>query len=309
MASNKKNEWPGFSLNGCYFIEHMYDKLAITERRLDNLWDMRDSDVIISTYQKSGTHWMINAISQMFEDMNYKVPGTDKPGCLGYLYEKTDDFVPGMYGEHVRNVKRFLKKMPSPRLFSNHLPPQLFHTAWKEGERKCKIIYITRNAKDVCVSLFHYMKALTFTKMELTWDEWVEAFVEGKVNYGSWLDHVQRWGQYGLKDNVLHVSFEDMKRDLTSTLRKVSRFLGRPISDNDLEKVVSNCSFASMKANTDTVISSATQNKYTWKEGNSFFRKGEVGDWKYHFTVAQNEYFDRYVTGVCSCKDRIEYCL
>ncbi|XP_077985538.1 sulfotransferase 2A1-like [Glandiceps talaboti] len=295
MASNKC-EWPVFCNDGCFFIDHIHDSKAVEERRLDKLWDIRDTDIIISTFAKSGTLWTLTLLSEMYDDLNWKLPATGKAVRLSYIYEKTDEFVPGLYGEQVRHVKKSLKDMPSPRLLVCHLPSQFFHTAWKEGTRKCKVISITRNPKDVCVSLYHFMKSIKFTRMKLSWEEWVEAFVDGKVWFGPWLDHVEGWNKYGVEDNVFHLSFEEMKTDLKSSLEKIAEFLGRPVCDAKLDEVVKSCSMTSMKKNNEDSQKWSIMDEGSFKKSGQYLRKGKVGDWKSHFTVAQNEYFDDKIT-------------
>ncbi|XP_077861979.1 amine sulfotransferase-like [Saccoglossus kowalevskii] len=271
--------WPVFEHDGCYFADSVHDMDAVKERRIDR-WDIRDDDIIIQTFPKSGTLWMLHAVSQMYDNLNWKLKPVDRVARPGVWFEKTDS-VPGLYGSMVRAVKSTFHEMQSPRLMICHVPAQFFHTSWRNGNRKCKIIHVTRNPKDVCVSSFKFFKTLQFVKMHLTWEEWVKAFVEG---------------QFGLEDNVLHVTFEDMKRDLKSVLVKVADFLERPLSDDMFDHVVSQCRLDAMRASHADVQKMAVRDEGTWHENTKYLRKGEVGDWKNHFTVAQNEYFDKNIT-------------
>ncbi|XP_070572530.1 sulfotransferase 2A1-like [Ptychodera flava] len=295
-----ESSWPLFVQDGAYFSDTIHDPGAIEARQIDKAWDMRDSDVIVATFPKSGTLWMMNMISKMYPDLNMYLDGTARAVRLGFVYERSDDVVEGLYGKHVGNVKQRLREMPSPRLLACHLHSQHFHSSWRNGNRQCKIIYITRNPKDVCVSFYYFMKAVKFTQMRLTWDEWVHAFVEGKVWLGPWLQHVTSWRQYGLSDNVLHLSYEDMKEDLKSTISRVSEFIGRPLAPEHIDKVAERCSAASMKKEGDDNSTWAVTNESNFEEGAQYIRKGQVGNWKEHFTVAQNEWFDQRITAECS---------
>nr|XP_006825116.1 PREDICTED: sulfotransferase 1 family member D1-like [Saccoglossus kowalevskii] len=230
--------WPVFEHDGCYFADSVHDMDAVKERRIDR-WDIRDDDIIIQTFPKSGTLWMLHAVSQMYDNLNWKLKPVDRVARPGVWFEKTDS-VPGLYGSMVRAVKSTFHEMQSPRLMICHVPAQFFHTSWRNGNRKCKIIHVTRNPKDVCVSSFKFFKTLQFVKMHLTWEEWVKAFVEGQVLFGPWLDAMRA-------------------------------------SHADVQKM-------------------AVRDEGTWHENTKYLRKGEVGDWKNHFTVAQNEYFDKNIT-------------
>ncbi|XP_070546644.1 sulfotransferase 1C4-like [Ptychodera flava] len=137
-------------------------------------------------------------------------------------------------------MKESLHAMPSPRLLFCHLPFQLFPRTWQDGEKKCKIIYIARNPKDVCVSYYHYMHGILWA---------------------------------------------------------AGRFLNRPKSDEELHEVVKKCSFTSMRQGVEfykLISSTADQNSFV--SSVRHLRKGQVGDWKNHFLVSQNEFFDREIT-------------
>ncbi|XP_070546638.1 sulfotransferase 2B1-like [Ptychodera flava] len=235
-------EWSGFFYRGCYFPNCVYNIETVKSNPMDQ-WDIRPDDVVVLTYPKSGTFWMLNLLSSLYTDLNLLLPASNKVVRLDQFYEDADD-VPGSYGKHAKAMKESLHAMPSPRLLFCHLPFQLFPRAWQDSEKKCKIIYIARNPKDVCVSYYHYTQGIPWAGMDLNWDEWIRAFVDGKVRFGSWLDHVLGWRRFGLEDNT---SFVERRRTFfVSSVRHL--------------------------------------------------RKGQVGDWKNHFLVSQNEFFDREIT-------------
>ncbi|XP_077994437.1 amine sulfotransferase-like [Glandiceps talaboti] len=290
-------QWPGFFHEGCYFLDCLHDINAVKERRIDD-WDIRDDDVIVVTFFKSGTFWMHGALRKLYPHLVYGLPKTQRAVRLGQFYEYRDDKTDA-YSEHKRAVQTTLNEMPSPRLLLTHVHPQFFHSKWKEGKSKCKIICVSRNPKDVCVSFYPFAKSLTFAELplETTWDDWVQNFMDGKIWFGSWLDFELGWKRYGLEDNVLHVTFEDMKRDLKSELLKVTEFIGQSTSDEDLDSIVASLNFDTMKkSGSDNRDLMAARDDQVFRKGGQFLRKGQVGDWQNHFTVAQNEEFDRRIT-------------
>ena len=53
-----------------------------------------------------------------------------------------------------------IDELPSPRIIKSHLPLQLLPPSVLENP-SVKIIYVTRNPRDVAVSLYHFMDMLT----------------------------------------------------------------------------------------------------------------------------------------------------
>lgn len=59
-----------------------------------------------------------------------------------------------------RCCNKYIDSLPSPRFIKTHLPFHLLPRQLREGKKKNKIIYVTRNPKDVCVSYYHHYKLL-----------------------------------------------------------------------------------------------------------------------------------------------------
>ncbi|CAH1778420.1 unnamed protein product [Owenia fusiformis] len=176
---------------------------------------------------------------------------------------------------------------PSPRTINAHLihsriPPDV----WM---KKSKIIYIMRNPKDVAVSNYNCVLDIDFMYGYTgTFNGFISLFLEGKVGRGSWFSHVGDWWKKEKENpNVLFLTYERSKRDLESTVRRISEFLGRDLTADVIQSIVDQCCFNVMKEHKGSVA------KDIMREGaHGFYRKGEVGDWKNWFTVAQSEKFD-----------------
>jgi aryl sulfotransferase len=71
--------------------------------------------------------------------------------------------------------------------------------------------------------------------------------------WGTWPDHMKGWWDRSTREgNVLFLFFEDMKRDLPGTVRKVTAFLGMaPLSEAELAQVVEKSGFAYMQRHQD----------------------------------------------------------
>lgn len=97
------------------------------------------------------------------------------------------------------------------------------------------------------------------------------------------------WNFSRRTDRVLFCKFEDMKRDLRGEVDKIAKFVRMELPEADMERIVQHCTFDSMKNNPMANRSSKMLLDQTVVK---FMRKGQVGDWKNYFTLAQSEMFD-----------------
>ncbi|XP_036749459.2 amine sulfotransferase-like isoform X1 [Manis pentadactyla] len=248
---------------------------------LENLddFEIRDDDVFIITYPKSGTTWAQQLLSLIyFEEHRKRLANVD-----------TMDLVPFLeYSLEGRNFD----KIPSPRLFCSHVPYYLAPRGLKN--KKAKIIYVYRNPKDVMCSFFHFSNMMRILKPSTNMEEFMKLFLEGKVTGSLWYDHIKGWYEHKCHFNIQFIMYEDMIKDLRSSILKVCTFLGKELNKEDIDAVVSQAMFENMKsdkrANNENLLKRLPEIRRT--DGH-FLRKGTIGDWKNHMTVAQNERFDK----------------
>uniref|UniRef100_A0A4W2D2M6 Sulfotransferase n=1 Tax=Bos indicus x Bos taurus TaxID=30522 RepID=A0A4W2D2M6_BOBOX len=248
-----------FRYKGILFPVGIYSPESIS--MVENA-EVHDDDIFIVTYPKSGTNWMIEILSLILKD-----------GDPSWIHS-----VP------------IWKRSPCPRLMSSHLPIQLFAKAFFNS--KAKVIYMGRNPRDVAVSLYHYSKIARQLKDPGTPDQFLENFLKGEVQFGSWFDHIKGWIRMKGKENFLFITYEEMQQDLRSSVQRICQFLSRPLGEEALESVVAHSAFKAMKANPMSNFSLLPHSLLDQRHG-AFLRKGVCGDWKNHFTLAQSEAFDR----------------
>ncbi|XP_062996446.1 sulfotransferase 2B1-like isoform X2 [Elgaria multicarinata webbii] len=179
---------------------------------------------------------------------------------------------------------------PPPRLMASHLPFQLFPKSFLQT--KAKVIYTLRNPRDVLVSHYYHSKFFKGNKDPGTVEEYLEEFLSGNVTYGSWFDHVKSWLELKGRPNVFFNSYEQMQQDLRGSVEKICRFLGKELNSQQIDSVVENASFQKMEDNSKSNFTTVPDDIFDHKKG-KLMRKGIVGDWKNHLTVAQSEHFDR----------------
>ncbi|XP_042301259.1 amine sulfotransferase-like isoform X2 [Sceloporus undulatus] len=262
-----------FKHRGYYFIPGL-----TTPEYIDSLEDfeIRDNDVFLVTYPKSGTIWTQNILSLIYHEGHRNgTEDADLPDRVPWLEY------------NVRN--RDYANHPSPRLFTTHLPHYLVPKGLRKG--KAKIIYVARNPKDVLVSSYHFSKVSLKSEKVEDFEILMERFLTGKVIGNLWLDHIEDWSAQRSNLNILFLLYEEMKKDLRSSVLKICNFLGKRLTEEELDDVVDKASFGKMSVDRRANYTTVPSEILDFTKG-CFLRKGTVGDWKNMMTVAQSERFD-----------------
>ncbi|XP_066494835.1 sulfotransferase 2B1-like [Tiliqua scincoides] len=250
-----------------YTVEHL--------SYLENEFQLLDDDVVSVVYPKSGTHWMAEILSLIQQNgdptWTRNVP----------LWNRVPWIETAEAKEEILNQAR-------PRLMSTHLPFQLFPKSFLHS--KAKILYTVRNPKDALVSSFYFSKALKMLKDPGTMQDFLEEFLSGNVTFGSWFDHVKGWLAMKDKPNFFIHTYEELQQDLWGSVERICRFLGKELTSQQIDSVVANASFQTMK---DNKMSNFTQvaDEYIDHSKGKLMREGKSGTWKNYLTVAQNEWF------------------
>nr|XP_042701513.1 amine sulfotransferase-like [Chrysemys picta bellii] len=250
----------------------------VTPEYIDSLEDfeIRDSDVFVVTYPKSGNVWIQNILSFIYHEGHRD--GTENMKIIAR--------VPWLeYNVHNMDYVH----RPSSRLFTTHLPYYLVPRDLRN--RREKVIYVARNPKDVAVSYFHFSNFSVMLETIPDFNIFLERLLAGKVLAGSWLDHVRGWSTHRDDFNILFLTYEEMKKDLRGTVLKICKFLGKQLNEKELDTVVENATFDKMKTDPRANYESMLGNLLERGKGH-FLRKGTIGDWKNTMTVAQSERFD-----------------
>ncbi|XP_046559930.1 sulfotransferase 1A3-like [Haliotis rubra] len=191
--------------------------------------------------------------------------------------------------------KKGLEALHPPRILHTHLPLRMLPK--QVLDKKIKCVQILRNPKDVCVSFFNHAKRVAPPETyQGNFHEFTDAFFTEQMPYGRYDDYLLSW-----KADVsrfpdlpfLCFFYEDMKVHPLKCVKELRAFLGLNITDAFCEAVVEACSFDKLKMKERTGMKDGAVVSI-WKEGSggTFYRKGEVGDWKNWFTVAESENFD-----------------
>ncbi|XP_001372433.1 sulfotransferase 1C1-like [Monodelphis domestica] len=252
----------------------------------DKIWNFqaKPDDLLIATYAKSGTTWTQEIVDMIQNDGNVKK-------CQRANTFDRQPFIEWIMPPPFISGFDLAINMPSPRTLKTHLPVQLVPPSfWKQNS---KIIYMARNAKDCLVSYYHFSRMNKFVPEPGTFEEYIDTFLNGRVLWGSWFDHVKGWWEAKDKHQILYLFYEDMKENPKREIQKILKFIEKDISEEILNKIIHHTSFDIMK---DNPMANYTSMPISIMDHSisPFMRKGMTGDWKNHFTVAQNEKFDEY---------------
>ena len=189
--------------------------------------ETRPSDVFISSYPRSGTtltQWILYLLTHEGqpdpEHLTKASPWFERSIAMGEL-TATD-----------------LERFESPRVFKSHLPREWL----PDGAR---YIYVERDVEDVLVSYFHFYR--DYLGFDGSLDDFHRRFMEGRVQYGSWFEHVAGWHEHRDDPDVLILRYEDLLRDRKGTIRKIVGFLGWTHDDRAIDRAVVESSFDAMK--------------------------------------------------------------
>ncbi len=187
------------------------------------------------------------------------------------------------------NVIAEVEAMMSPRMMKTHLQYSFMSRAVSMS--KVKVIVVIRNPKDVMVSFYHFYRMFSHMgNYSGGWNHFFDMFMAGKVAGGSWFQHTLSWWDIRKQPNVLIITYEDMIANLLDIIQQVAVFIEKEVSTEHAQKIAEMTSFKYLKKELDPIFEqSPTMNQKV----SPFMRKGEIGDWKNYFTVAQNELFDK----------------
>jgi len=200
-------------------------------------FQVRPDDVFVSSYPRSGTtltQWIVYLLAHGAQPdpdhLTQVSPWFERSLAIGELTSAT------------------LDAFPSPRVFKSHLPRQWL----PDGAR---YLYVERDVRDVLLSYYHFYGA--YLGFEGTFDDFYARFMAGRVQYGSWFDHVAGWRSYAGDPDVHLVRYEDLLKDRRQSIERIIEFLGWKRAEASIDRVFEESSFDAMKRR-ETLFDHAT---------------------------------------------------
>ncbi|XP_046899895.1 sulfotransferase 6B1-like [Hypomesus transpacificus] len=280
-ARNVKDEDKLYKFEGI-----LYSSIMSPPDNLEALKNMeaRPEDSLLVAYPKCGFNWMIIVIFKI-------MAATTGPKEMPAVPQMLEFFSP--------EIQQMVKEKPSPRLLGTHMHPDNIPKSFTE--KKTKMLVVFRNPKDTVVSYYHFMNNNPVLPNAKSWDAFFTDFMKGEVAWGSYFDHALAWEKRMDDPNVMILTYEQLKENLVEGIQMVSKFFGFPLTDEQVQTIASESTFTAMKESSKNTHGG---------HGSVFFRKGEVEDWKNHFSEAQSKQMDdefqRHLAGT-KLGDKLKY--
>jgi hypothetical protein len=236
-------------------------KFAKTRLRAPLVWlnhrNLSPSDVFMASYPKSGITW---ARFVLFEILSGLPAG----------FKSTNQLMTGI-GQHTKG----LRLLPGGgRLIGTH---EQYRNDYGRA------IYVVRDARDVLLSEFAFLKALEYFRGDL--DKFISTFLftcGSAYGYGPWQRHVSSWLDSPIAgvEKLLVVRYEDLRQDPVAWFTRMTEFLGVDVDQEKIKLAVENNSIQKMreKENREPVRASIR---------GRFVRNGAVGGWVAQLSPAQ----------------------
>ncbi|XP_042856926.1 sulfotransferase 1C4-like [Penaeus japonicus] len=263
------------------------------------------------TYPKCGTTWTQEVVWTMRNNPNLDHPKAGAPisarspfidsdmlmemgkeKSKGLMFELLKDAVPDA-DPNEGIALQLTAHTPDPRTIKTHLPfslmtPDLLDTA--------KVIYVARNPKDVVLSFLHHCRLIKTIGYVGSLDQYVDYFVNDLLIYGPYWEHLREaWPQRD-HPNMHFLFYEDMKADPKAEMKKLDRFLGTNLTEEQLEKIAHYTSFEEMKKHEKEALQGKNMDTFldqeVLKKDGGFYRKGQAGSWKDRLTDTDQSKID-----------------
>lgn len=232
---------------------------------------VRDDDVFISSYPRSGT--------TLTQWIAYLLAHGEQPEPP-HLTRVSPWFERSLAtGAH---TARSLDEFPSPRVFKSHLPREWLPSG-------ARYIYVEREGQDVLLSYFNLYR--DYLGFDGNLDAFFRRFVRGRVQYGSWFEHVSGWHAHADDPNVLLLEYERLCEDRLAGVRGIADFLGLEANLKRIEHAYEQSSLEAMKSREHVFDHATALLLERGVSPRSFIRTGAIGHGERQLSEEQRRAF------------------
>jgi aryl sulfotransferase len=252
-----------------------------------NDFPLRDYDIVIGTYAKSGTTWTQQIVSQLIFG---GAEGVNVAGLSPWLDMR---ILPRA------EVNAALAAQTHRRFIKTHLPLDALVFS-----PKAKYIYIARDGRDVAWSAHNHFTHVKDEFFALLNDmpgrvgppmprlpaDVRQFFVDWMENDGaplwSFWENIRTWWEWRHLPNLMLLHFADLRADPERKIREIAAFLEIEVAYELWPTILDHCSFDYMKRHAEQVVPLGGA---PWEGGaGTFIHKGTNGRWRDVLTEEDN---------------------
>ncbi|KAI4457264.1 sulfotransferase sult [Holotrichia oblita] len=282
------------------------------EREADKFYnfEVRSDDIWIVTFPRSGTTWTQEMVWLIANDLDFETAkainlnercpflefSTFVHPELKSTFLKENSDCPVRYKiveEVTRKEWMNLPLRKGRRIIKTHLPFTLLpQNLFKSG---CKIIYVVRNPKDVIISFYYLNKLFRTQGYDGDLPTYWNYFKRNLQPWTPYWEHVKEGWDRRFEENFLFLFYEDMNRDSKAAIKKISCFLNKILTEDQVCALNEHLRIDNFKNNPSVNNELLSKLGITKNVENGFIRNGSSGNWKKELSKELNEEIDSWI--------------
>ncbi|KPJ06272.1 Sulfotransferase 1C4 [Papilio machaon] len=265
--------------------------------------EIKATDTFVVTFPKCGTTWTQELVWLISNDFNYEAAAatnlnTRFPFIESSILMKNDVLPYLLMNERIKeamdkNIFKLEKvhNMPSPRFFKSHLPLSMLPASLIDT---CKVVYVTRDPRDVAVSFYHHSELMKMLKEGSDFKTYWNLFIKDLISCTPFFEHVKEAWELRNHPNVLFLFYEDLSKDLAACAHRIAKFLNKEVTDEQIEKLCDHLKIDNFKKNNSVNFKDMQQIGVFSTKG-SFIREGKVGGWRKYFDEEMTQQAEQWI--------------
>ncbi|GAB6029293.1 hypothetical protein CHUAL_005058 [Chamberlinius hualienensis] len=262
---------PDGSVYGASLLRGIYEAASMVAK---------PNDIYVMSFPKTGTTWAQELVYVIGSNCDFETANSVKLDERFPFLEWPDK---GFSHLNDEAGKRFIKT----HLSYSNLPKSVLQV-------QPKIVYITRNPKDTCVSMYHFYNSLVEVQYTGTFEQFADMFIGDQVIYAPYGRHILEMWERRHQPNILFITYEQLQKDYKQSIKEIATFLGKQLTEDQVDKVADHCGFNNMSSNKLLNYSQWITDGY-YLQDRKFMRKGQTGDWKNYFNEETNSKMDKWI--------------